>query len=138
MSSELRPSGTYAHRQGRSFEAVVLRDGVNLQAQADTAPAGFEASSRGPGWWALRVGTDELEALDAVTTYARWRGHECQVLALLDGGRVLLSDDGADRDWAEANAEFREPGVWDAVAPVGELEGVREEARDLLSTAPRR
>ena len=106
---------------------------VNLLIQAASPPAGFGASSRGPDWWARQVSTAELEGLANITTLTQWRGHECEVLGVLDGDRILLSDDGADRAWVEANAQLREPGVWDVVAPRSELGAVREESTSMLT-----
>lgn len=111
--------GPRARWRGAELVADVVGDGVLVSAATDAGPEGWEQVR--PGVWTAALPLQECEIFEVVLT-ATWRGVPVRILASgPSGARVLLLIDDAARA-EELGATVIEPGVFEAMVAVDDLE----------------
>lgn len=125
--------GTKARWQGVEYVADVDGDQVLLTLGEDDGPDGFEMVR--PRIWVRAVPIDECEVFEIVAT-ANVGETPVRVLEA-DGtnARVeLVSDDPENAD--RIGATLTEPGIFEAVVPMGRLAGLQVVANELVPAEP--
>jgi hypothetical protein len=129
-------SGIFAVVGGREYAAESYPDNdvVVLVGEApdNPDPQLFERDEP-RGRWRAEVLTDDCERLDEVTTRARHRGHECQVVAIEPDGSTGLYYLGPDKSKAARDGFVQiESGLWAKTVNIYELDDFGEHHVDLL------
>jgi hypothetical protein len=124
--------GTRALWRGKEYAADVVGDGVLLTAVGQVDPgdlADASAKEIRPEVWTGAVALEDCELFELMV-YATVRGERVRVLdSGRWGARGLLETDEEDRA-ARLGAELHEPGVFEAIVPVPELQDVETFTRE--------